>query len=381
MNQNQPTLQAQNTTKPATLYIAFEMGNLKWKLAFGDGGNARQINLEARDLAGFREQTEKARLKFGLPEGVRIVSCYEAGRDGFWLHRFLTEQGIENLVVDSSSIEVNRRARRSKTDRLDAAKLLRMLVRYESGERGVWSVVRVPGEPDEDRMRLHRELGRLKKEHTQHGNRIRSLLALRGLKPLHVNRKLKEELAKMRDWRDAPLPPDLRAELERECDRWCLVHQQILTLKGEREKRLAEGQAPQLEKVQQLKSLRGIGEEGSWVFTMELFGWRHFDNRKQLGSQLGLTPTPYDSGQSSRELGISKAGSPRLRALAVEIAWKWLTYQPDSKLSRWFMERFGTGGARMRKVGIVALARKLVIALWRYLEYGVVPEGARLKTA
>jgi transposase len=315
-----------------------------------------------------------------MVEDVRVVSCYEAGRDGFWLHRYLQSCGIENVVVDSASIEVDRRKRRMKTGRLDAGRLVRMLMRYHGGERKLWSVVRVPSFEDEDGRHLHRELEGLKKERTRHRNRIRGILIQQGLRVNNPSkRKFVEQLDSMLTWDGRDLPPDMKGRLVREYRRLRLVEEQIKDLDKEKKQRLKEPNTVKLQQVVQLRSLYGIGTVSSWAFVMEFFGWREFRNRREVAALAGLAPTPYDSGGTVREQGISKAGSRRIRTLAVEIAWAWLRFQPQSKLSRWYIERFAGGGSRMRRIGIVAMARRLLIDLWRYLEHGVIPEGARLR--
>jgi transposase len=302
-----------------------------------------------------------------------VHSCYEAGRDGFWLHRWLIEQGIDNIVVDSSSIEVNRRARRAKTDRLDGDKLLAMLLRYAGGERRVWSVVRVPTAEQEDARRAHRELGRLGQECTAHINRIRGLLVTHNLRVKYVGGRLWQ-----RWWTGhaQQLAPRVRAEIERESERLSLVRKQMRAIEAEQRQALAAGSEPQ---VAHLVRLRAIGISSGWVLVKELFGWRGFRNRREVAGCLGLAPSPYASGESETEQGISKAGNRRARTLMVELAWCWLRYQPESELSQWFTRRFAGGGKRMRRIGIVALARRLAIALWRYLEEGLIPQGAQLK--
>lgn len=378
----QETLVRDYNTKEAVLYTAFELSDIKWKLAFSDGNRVRQVSIVARHLPHIQIALDKARKRFKMEEDVRVVSCYEAGRDGFWLHRYLTSCGVENLIVDSASLEVSRRKRRAKTDRIDAGKLLQMLMRYHSGERKLWAVVRVPSIEDEDARNLNRELGTLKKERTMHRNRIKGLLIQQGLRVNNLSKKnFLQELASLRTWDGQPVPIGLKARVEREYERLLMVEQHIKGLEKEKKERLKDPNTESLRKVYQLQLLRGIGSVSSWDFVMEFFGWRQFRNRKEVGALAGLTPTPYDSGGRLREQGISKAGNKRIRALAIEIAWGWLRFQPHSKLSRWYMERFGGGGKRMRRIGIVALARRLLIDLWRYLEYGVVPEGACIKSA
>jgi transposase len=279
-------------------------------------------------------------------------------------------------VVDSASIETNRRRRRAKSDRLDAAKLVSQLLRYHGGEKKVWSVVHVPSVEDEDRRQLHRDLLELKAERTQHGNRIKGLLASCGLAVPTLGEDFPEVLAGLRQWDDTPVPAQLQQRLLREFARHQCVQRQIQDLENERARKIRTADDAATHKVRKLLNLRGIGANSAWLFVHEFFGWRGIQNRKQLASLAGLTPTPYDSGDQSREQGISKAGNRRLRTMAVEIAWSWLRYQPGSALSQWFQRRFGGGNSRQRRIGIVALARKLLVALWRYLETDQVPEGA-----
>ena len=381
MKKTKGTLIKENTTKEAELYMALELSQNKWKLGFSDGNKMRFVNIDARNLEQLQENIEKAKLRFYLDDDVRVVSCYEAGRDGFWLHRYLLSCEIENIVVDSSSIEVNRRKRRTKTDRIDARKLLRMLMRYHGGERNLWSVVRVASEEAEDGRNLNRELEALRKERNMHRNRIYGLLIQQGIQIHNPSSKnFLEELYSLQTWNGKELSLDFKDRLCREYTRLKMVEEQIKLLKKEREKRVQSADSASLRKVAQLRTLHGVGVTSSWDFVMEMFGWREFRNRKEVGAYAGLTPMPSDSGGSRREQGISKAGRARIRVLSIQISWGWLRFQPQSKLSRWYMERFAGGGSRMRRIGIVAVARKLLIDLWRYLEYGVVPEGARLRT-
>jgi transposase len=365
----------------ATLYLAFELGNGTWKLGFttGLGQKPRERNVAARDVEAVLREIIRAKQRFEMAGGVRVVSCYEAGRDGFWLHRFLEAQGIENRVVDSSSIEVNRRQRRVKTDRMDVVKLLGLLLRYEAGDRKAWSVVHVPTVPEEDARQLHRELLTTKRDRNRVTNRIRGLLASQGL-AIDLTAEVPAQLEQMREWDGSPLPSGLRVRLLREWEKVEFLTGQIRVLEAARRKLVRHSDDPAMQKVRQLLTLRGIGANSAWLYTMEFFGWRRFRNGKEIGSLAGLTPTPHQSGELRHELGIAKAGNRRIRWMAIEGAWLWLRFQPQSALSKWYAERFGQGAPRMRKVGIVALARKLLIALWRFLETGVVPEGAELKT-
>lgn len=376
------TRNSKNSTNAGVLYLAFELGEKEWKLAFsvGLGQKPRLRSMGARNLAMLRTEIVRAKKRFALPADAAVRSCYEAGRDGFWLHRQLTAMGVDNCVVDSASIEVNRRKRRAKTDRLDAGKLLNLLLRFHGGESKVWCVVRVPSVDEEDRRQLHRELEQLKDERTEHGNRIKGLLVSQGLTAPPVGNKFASWLEQARLWDGTPLPAELHRRLLRELERWQLLDRQIKDLEGERRQRIRSHDTPHVDKVRGLLELRAIGRNGAWLLVYELFAWRKFQNRKQVASCVGLTPTPYNSGDTRREQGISKAGNRRLRRLMVELAWCWLRWQPDSALSHWYVQRFGGGNGRSRKIGIVALARKLLIALWRYLEHGEVPAGAELTT-
>jgi transposase len=374
MNASGTALQGKHTVEASELYMAFELGEKNWKLSLGDGARGpSRYTLAAGDTAALLECIAKAKARCGLAPEARVRSCYEAGRDGFWLHRWLIAQGIDNIVVDSASIEVNRRARRAKTDRLDGDKLLSMLIRYYADEPRVWSVVRVPTLEEEDARRAHRELGRLGHERTAHINRIRALLVLNNLRVKYVGGRLWQ-----RWWTGhaQELAPGVRAEIERESERLFLVKKQMDTIEAAQRQSVAAGSEPQ---VARLAQLRGIGMSSGWVLAKELFGWRRFRNRREVAGCLGLTPSPYASGESETEQGISKAGNRRVRALMVELAWSWLRYQPQSELSQWFARRFASGGKRMRRVGIVALARRLAIALWRYLEDGLIPNGVQFK--
>jgi transposase len=291
-----------------------------------------------------------------LPEDAPVVCCYEAGRDGFWLHRFLLDQGVQNQVVDSSSIEVNRRRRRAKSDSLDAVKLVEMLIRWHNGERKVWSTIYVPTVEQEDQRQLHREMLKLKAERTAQGNSIKGLLAGLGLCVI-VDETLPTQLENLRQWDNAKLPPLLHQRLLREFQRWQLIDRQIRELEAERMAKIRDDKTPHVEKVRRLLNLKGIGDNGAWLLVYEFFAWRVIKNRRELASLAGLTPTPYTSGESRREQGISKAGNGRVRFMITELACGWLRYQPESELSQWYMRRFGRGNKRLRKVGIIALAR------------------------
>jgi transposase len=357
------------------MMMAMELSNKKWKLAFSNGVKVRQVTVDWGAKKELLRQVELAKAKLGLKGDVEVYSCYEAGRDGFWIDRFLRKAGIRNTVVDPASIEVSRRGRRTKTDRLDAEKLAGMLIRYHwHGERKLWRVVRVPEEGAEDERRLHRNRQRLLKERNAHTARIRSLLVMHGIK---VDGALHScEVSLLRDWEGKALPEELLKELEQELARYMLVREQIRELESAQKDRLKDPKTLADSKAEKLMRLKGVGPVSSWVIGKEFFGWRNFRNRREVGALAGLTGTPYASGDESKDLGISKAGSKRVRSCCVELAWCWLRFQPDSELAKWYMERFGHGTGRMKRVGIVALARKLLVALWKYVEHDELPAGA-----
>lgn len=370
----------EETRAAQTLHVALELSGSTWIVLSTSsmGARLRRKSVKARDLEGLERELARAKERFGLASSARVISCYEAGRDGFWLHRYLVSLGVDNRVVDSSSIEVPRRQRRTKTDRLDAESLLRLLLRRVGGEERVWREVHVPPVEVEDTRQLQRELATLKRERTRLRNRMRGLLAAQGVR-IPLDRELLLRLDRVRLWDGSPLPEHLRGRLEREWQRVLGVEEQIREVERQRRQLLRQEDGQLVETVKRLRTLRGIGEEGAWVLAVELLGWRDFANRRQVGAAGGLTPTPYSSGTRGQELGISKAGNPQVRALLVELAWLWLRLQPDSALSRWYRERFAHGNSRMRRIGIVAVARKLLIALWKYVTTGVIPEGAQLK--
>ena len=291
----------------------------------------RLRTIPARDLDGLQREIHRAKRRFALPGDAPVLSCYEAGRDGFWLHRYLQHHAVTNLVVDAASIEVNRRARRAKSDRLDVGKLLTMLIRYHGGEHKLWSVVRIPTPEDEDRRQPHRELIAVKGQRTEHSNRIKGLLANLGLDVV-VDEQLPERLGLLRQWDGAPVPTELSARILREFDRWTLVDRQARDLENAQRRAFRDDETVDVEKLRLLLDLKAIGPMSATLFVREFFGWRQIKNRRELASLAGLTPTPYDSGDSRREQGISKAGNRRLRWMAVEIAWGWLRWQPESAL-------------------------------------------------
>ena len=365
------------------LYLALELGRRDWKLGFatGMGKRPRERTVKAGSIHGLKDEIRRARRRFGLRQDAQVVCCYEAGRDGFWIHRFLKSVGVESHVVDSASIEVKRRGKRRKTDRLDLGALLRLLIRYWGGEKKVWSVVQVPSPEAEDARHLHRELETLKADRTRVTNRIKGHLAGQGVLEVELRSGFEAVLDSMENWDGQRLGGHLRGRLKRDWAKVQWLNEQIREVEAERRALLSSSKDPAVEMVRQLQAVRGIGHNSSWLFVAEFFGWRNFRNRREVGGLAGLAPTSNQSGEQDQERGIDKAGNRHVRAMAIEIAWGWLRYQPGSALSRWYQERFGHGNSRKRRIGIVALARKLLIVLWRYLETGEVPEGAVLKSA
>lgn len=367
----------------ATVYVAFELSKSKWKLGVMMPGSEKmsRYTIAGGDLAALTARLAAARTKAartGKP--VRIVSCYEAGFDGHWLHRWLTDQGVINHEIDPASIQVNRRARRAKTDRIDLEQMMRALLAYLRGEPRVCSVVHVPTVEDEDRKRRNRERERLLKERTAHTNRIKGLLHAQGIRdvmPLKPGFVAKLDSLRTGDGR--ALAQRFQQEVVREHERLCLVSKQLAALEADsRAEQRAAAPGSAEAKIVQLAQLKGIGPVGGQGLVNEVF-YRSFDNRRQVGSYFGLVGMPYDSGERQRDQGISKAGNHRARELAIELAWLWVHHQPDSELSRWFRERVRDIKGRLRRITIVAVARKLMVALWRYLETGVVPNGAVLR--
>ena len=367
----------------ATVYVVFELSKTRWQLGVLLPGSEKlsRYPIAGGDLAALASGLARCRAQAARSgKSVRIVSCYEAGLDGHWLHRWLTDQGVISHEIDPSSIEVSRRARRAKTDRIDLEKLMRTFLAYLRGEPRVCSMVHVPTVEDEDRKRRTRERERLLKERTSHSNRIKGLLHGQGvrdaqpLKPGFI-----ASLDKMRTGDGRILTPWLKEEITREHERLCLAAKQLSALEAKNKAALRAAAPGSAEaKMMQLIDLKSIGPIGGQELVNEVF-YRSFDNRREVGSYFGLAGTPYDSGESRREQGISKAGNRRARKLAIELAWLWLRHQPDSELSCWFRQRVGDVKGRVRRIAIVALARKLMVALWRYLTTGVVPSGAVLR--
>ena len=365
----------------STLLVSLELSRSTWvatSLALGSrkmskhalaGGDARKLlDLLAR---------LKSRAEQRMAAPVKIVAIQEVGLDGFWIHRLLEANGVESHVVDPASIAVPRRHRRAKTDAIDGETLLRTLMAWQRGEPRVCAMTVPPSPSEEDRRRVSRERAMLLRERIRHTNRIRGLLFGQGItnyNPLHKNRR--EDLEELQTGDGRPVPAHLKAEILREIDRLELVLRQISEVEAERDEmlRLAQAGSP----AAQLMRLKGIGAEFAGVLYLEgLF--RHFENRRQLAAYAGLAPSPWKSGSVDHEQGISKAGNPRLRTTMVELAWMWVRYQPASALSCWFRQRVGSERGRIRRISIVALTRKLLIALSTYVNHGEIPEGAVVK--
>ncbi|HEV2153736.1 IS110 family transposase, partial [Bradyrhizobium sp.] len=351
-----------------TIFLAIELSQKTWLVTLHspDRDRISRHKLEGGDHAGLLELIEKARRRVADKLGCvpRVVSCYEAGYDGFWLHRLLEAAGITNYVFDPASIAVEQRSRRAKTDRIDGELLLRTLMAYLRGEPRVVRIVRVPSVAQEDARRASRERDRLVTEQTAHTNRIKALLRLQGMAVGNPRRRdWLAWLARQRDWQGQPLPPHLLAEVTREHARLMLMREQLAVLE---EAQPLAVPAQTAERQDLLRRLKALGPAFTATLTNEVF-YKDFRNRREVASYVGLAPSPWQSGGIDREQGISKAGNPRARLKAIELAWLWLRHQPDSALSRWFRDRIANAGKRAKRVAIVALARKLIVALWRYL--------------
>ena len=366
-----------------TIFVAIELSQKTWLVTLHNPDRDRisRRTLEGGDDAGLLALLEGVRTRVAgkLGTAPKVVTCYEAGYDGFWLHRLLTAAGITNLVFDPASIAVEQRSRRAKTDRIDGEHLLRTLMAHLRGEPRVVRIVRVPSVEQEDVRRASRERDRLVKEQTGHTNRIKALLRLMGMAVSNPRRSdWLSWLAQQRDRQSRPVPPHLMFEVAREHARLMLVREQLAALEQAPTAAVAAAPAPMAERRNLLLRLKGLGPVFATTLTNEAF-YKDFRNRREVASYFGLTPSPWRSGGIDREQGISKAGNPRARLKAVELAWLWLRHQPDSALSRWFAARTANAGKRARRIAIIALARKLIVALWRYLTTGLVPEQAVMK--
>jgi transposase len=381
-------MQASNLDTPTaghcgTIFVAIELSQKSWLVTLHspDRDRISRHKLEGGDHAGLLALIEKVRSRAEQQLGgsLRVASCYEAGYDGFWLHRLLLAAGVMNLVFDAASIPVEQRGRRAKTDRIDGELLLRTLMAHLRGEPRVVRIVKVPSVEQEDARRASRERERLIKEQTAHTNRIKALLRLQGMAVGYPRRRdWLNWLAKQRDWQGQPVSPHLLAEVTREHARLMLVREQLAAQEQAQATQACPVPQAMVERRDQLQRLKALGPSFATTLTYELF-YKDFDNRRQVAAYCGLPPSPWRSGGIDREQGISKAGNPRARLKAIELAWLWLRHQPESELSRWFNTRTAEAGKRARRIAIVALARKLMVALWRYLTTGLVPAGATMK--
>jgi transposase len=369
---------AESTGHDAVLYMALELSAQRWQLAFGLGlaTPSRRRTITAGDEAALRREILAATERFGLRPSTPVRSCYEAGRDGFWVHRLLARLAVTNVVVDSASIEVSRRSRRAKTDRLDAEALLRRLIRYWLGERHQWKMVHVPSVEAEDARHLERTLAMLTAERTRSRNRLHGLLATHGIR-VRVTPNFGAQLSTLTTPDGGRLPAGVIARMTVS---WRLLQTIEHERRTARAAQATEARAATTAAVRtrRLRQLRGIQVGSAAVLAKEVFV-RDLRNRREVGALSGLVPVPYQSGDAGHDQGISRAGLKAVRRILVEVAWGWVRWQPDSALTRWYRTRFGGGGGRLRRIGIVALARKLLIALWRYSEQEIIPTGARLR--
>jgi transposase len=380
-----PTVDTPTAGHYGTIFVTIELSQKTWLVTLHspDRDRISRHKVEGGDHAGLLALIESIRARAALKLGAspKVVSCYEAGYDGFWLHRLLMAAGITNYVFDPSSIAVDQRARRAKTDRIDGELLLRTLMAHLRGEPRVVRIVRVPGVEQEDARRASRERDRLVKEQTGHTNRIKALLRLLGMAVGYPRRRdWLNWLERQRDWQGQPVSPHLLAEVAREHARLMLVREQLAALEQAQTAQASAVPAAMAERRDQLQRLKALGPAFSTTLTNEVL-YKDFRNRRQVGAYCGLAPSPWQSGGIDRDQGISKAGNPRARCAAIELAWLWLRHQPDSKLTQEYRRRTLNASKRIKRVAIVALARKLIVALWRYLTTGLVPEGAMLKTA
>ena len=371
-------------TNLGAIFVSLELSLSTWlitSLSPGSGEKMSKHMVQGGDIAGllrrFAQLQEKAQARTG--RNFPIIVIQEAGLDGFWIDRVLKNEGIESHVVDPASVATSRRRRRAKTDKIDGEALVRTLLAYKRGEPRVCAMVKAPTPEEEDRRRLCRERKVLITERVKHVNRLKGLLFSQGVcgyEPLRRNRRLRLDELRTGDGR--PLPKHLKAQISRELDRLELLLEQIKAVETERDALLAAQQIAAPSSAAMLLAIKGIGPDFAAVLWSEgLF--RHFDNRRQIASYAGLAPTPWKSGSIDREQGVSKAGNPRLRTTLIQLAWLWLRHQPQSALALWFEERVVRNGGRLKKATIVALARKLLVALWKYVTAGVVIEGAIMK--
>jgi len=383
----------QSITSNVCLHMSIELAAASWKLGFADqfGRRPRVRSIEAGNFHQLRSEIASAKKKFGLEPDAAVISCYEAGRDGFWVHRCLVSIGIESHIVEPASIQVNRKKRRAKTDRIDAQRIVSALMRFKAGDQFACRMIRIPDTEVEDVRNINREMRTIKTERTAFTNRIKGLLCTQGVTQVVIDGSFPRRLKRMRTAEGKPLGEYLQARLLREFDRLALATSQIRALQMQQakmmrtaakeiEKSEAERTSPKCAVIAEfLARLSGIGPVTAWTLSSEIFSWRDIENRRQLAALAGLTPTPNASGDDEKEQGISKSGRGEFRVLLIEVAWGWLMHQPRSDLTKWYEKRFNDGTKRNRKIGIVALARKLLVAIGKFVRFGEIPAGAKLK--
>jgi transposase len=379
-----PTVSTPITERISTIFVSIELSQKTWLVTVHspDKDKISRHKVAGGDHAGLLALIGRVRDRAAQTLGVvpAVASCYEAGYDGFWLHRLLIAAGIANYVFDPSSIAVDQRARRVKTDRIDGETMLRTLMAYLRGEPRVVRIVRVPTPEQEDARRGTRERHRLTKEQTAHTNRIKALLRLHGFAVGNPRRcDWLTWLAAQRDWQGQAVLPRILSEIEHEHARLMLVRKQLEALaQAPAAADLTPAAAEMTRRSELLLRLKSLGPAFATTLTQEVF-YKDFRNRREVASYFGLAPSPWQSGRTNRDQGISKAGNPRARCTAVELSWLWLRHQPDSELSQWFRQRTLNASGRIKRIAIVALARRLMVALWRFLTTGLVPAGAVLK--
>jgi transposase len=368
-----------------TLATVLEMGSKSWLLAGLVPGITRQ---PLKKLSTAPEQL-LAQLHRWRDEAVkaghtieRIVVALEAGRDGFWLARWLQARGIEAYVIHASSIPVPREHRRAKSDRLDTGMLMRALLGWLRGEPRHCHMVAIPTLAEEDAKRASRERESLVDEKTRLTNRLQSILVQLGLPKVNIKlRKTAKQLADLRTPEGEPIPPHTLAELHRGLDRLAVIKAQIDAIEKARLQQLkAAPEAGNHPMLLMLAKVLGVGIETADRLVHEVLS-RNLRDHRAVARYAGLTGSPDESGTKRREQGLAKAGNARVRRAMLQLAWRWLLHQKNSDLAKWYRARTADGRKDTRKIMIVALARKLLIALWRYVHTGEVPGGVVLKQA
>lgn len=356
-----------NNQQENALFLGIELAKKHWEIAFSDGNERHMETIQSGNFHEVCEYISIYKEQFNLSEKAAVISCYEAGRDGFWVDRVLREQmEVHNLVVDPASIESTKRSRETKTDRLDARKLVRKLIQFVRGDREVFSVCRVPSRDIQDKRQINRELKDLKEDRARIVTKIKSLLAVKGIQGKTIH-QLEEELEELEGPKSNPLGEHRKRRIKRLLNRYRLLTEQIKELEDLQKQHVRENhQSKTVQIINHLRAFTGIALNTAWQLSLEAFAWRAFQNRGEIGGCFGLDPSHYNTGETEKDQGISKAGSTRLRSLAIQVAWNWVQYQPDSQLTRWFKKKFNQNDKDDKKRGIVALARKLMIRLYKW---------------